>query len=187
MAPRTFADQAIVLKRHNYGDADRILTIFSRTRGKFSAIAKGVRKLTSRKAPHVELFSHAKLYFASSHQLPIITQAETINQFSQLQSNLESAKLAFHTLEILDKLLLDDQPYPQVFDHLVSYLQLIDEHQLNFEETETQLASFELYLLSQLGFGAPATIAQAQPSFLTINSYIETILDRRLTSLNKFG
>src|SRR5688572_16598982 len=118
MPARNYADQVIVLKRLNFGEADRILTLFSRHRGKFSAIAKGVRKTTSRKAPHVELFSHAKLYFALGYNLPIVTQAETIDDYSHLKNNLETAKLAFHLLEVLDKLTAEDETHTDIFDQL---------------------------------------------------------------------
>jgi len=61
---RTFHAQAVVLRHIEYGEADRILTLFSLERGKFQAIAKGVRKIKSRKAGHLEPFTYVSLFLA---------------------------------------------------------------------------------------------------------------------------
>jgi DNA repair protein RecO (recombination protein O) len=167
-----FSDHAIVLKRINYGDADRILTLFTKHHGKISALAKGIRKTTSRKAPHLELLTQTKLYFASSHQLPLITQAETICDYSSLKKDLESNKLIFHLLEILNQLLAENEVHSQLFDHLIEFL--------NQDISETNLTQFEVRILNHLGFGVPQTI-----NFVTLNAYIESIIDRQLNSLRK--
>lgn len=195
MSPKNFSDTAIVLKRINYGEADRILTLFTRANGKISAIAKGVRKITSRKAPHIELFSHAKLYFAVSHQLPIITQAETISDFAQLKNGLQRTKHAFHLLETLDQLLVEGQPHTEIFDHLIHDLHTLSVPNISLSTAEDILANFEIFLLEHLGFGSPAKIAKlsagspqlSPPDFLIVNAYIESVIDRQLTSLRKLS
>lgn len=167
-----YSDQAIVIKRTNYSDADRILTLFTKYHGKMSALAKGIRKTTSRKAPHLELLTHTKLYFAASHQLPLVTQAETINDYSSLKKDLESNKLVFHLLEILNQLLAENETHPQLFDQLLKFLAgRID---------EVTLTQFEASLLKYLGFGLPDTV-----NFVTLNAHIESIIDRQLNSLRK--
>jgi DNA repair protein RecO (recombination protein O) len=60
---RTYRTQAIVLGHFEYGEADRILKLYSLEKGKFSAIAKGVRKISSHKAGHLEPFTHVNLVF----------------------------------------------------------------------------------------------------------------------------
>ena len=57
-SPRTFRLDALILKHMDYGEADRIVVVFSKERGKVRAIAKGVRKLHSRKAGHLEPFTN---------------------------------------------------------------------------------------------------------------------------------
>ncbi|HVN15979.1 MAG TPA: DNA repair protein RecO, partial [Anaerolineales bacterium] len=59
--PRSFRMEAIVLRHGDWGEADRLLTLYTREQGKVRAIAKGARKLTSRKAGHLEPFTHVKL------------------------------------------------------------------------------------------------------------------------------
>ena len=56
MTERLYRTDAIILRRSDFGEADRLLTVFTPERGKLRLLAKGVRKTTSRKAGHVELF-----------------------------------------------------------------------------------------------------------------------------------
>ena len=81
MRNRSYSTQAIILKRFNYGEADRILTLFTDKHGKITVIAKGVRKPQSRKRGHVELFNHIKAYIVNGKSLGILTEAETIHNF----------------------------------------------------------------------------------------------------------
>jgi len=78
---RSYKTEGIVLKRINYGEADRILTIYTKRHGKIRAIAKGVRKLTSRKAGSLELFNNVVLFLVKGKNLDIITEAQTVDLF----------------------------------------------------------------------------------------------------------
>ena len=82
---RTFRAQGLVLRHFEYGEADRILTIFTLEHGKIKAIAKGVRKIGSRKAGHLEPLTRSNLFFASGRDLAIVTQAETIEPYLKLK------------------------------------------------------------------------------------------------------
>jgi len=129
-SPKSFSDQAIVIKRHNYAEADRIVTLFTLRRGKIAAIAKGVRKSISRKAPHIEPFSHTKLFFANTRGMPLITQAETLNSFPHIRDNLQSTRLAFHIIEVIDKLFPEEQSQPEVFKAIIKALTFLDSSNL---------------------------------------------------------
>jgi len=85
---RLYRTSAIVLKRQDFGEADRILTLFTPERGKLRVIAKGVRKTTSRKSGHVELFTYSNLLIAKGRNLDIVTQAEMIRPFLGLRQEL---------------------------------------------------------------------------------------------------
>ena len=72
---RVFRTEAIVLRRTDFGEADRLLTVFTPERGKLRLIAKGARKPTSRKSGHVELFSYGHFLVAVGRDLDLVTQA----------------------------------------------------------------------------------------------------------------
>jgi recombinational DNA repair protein (RecF pathway) len=67
---RLYRTEAIVLRRSDLGEADRLLTLYTPEWGKLRVIAKGVRKPTSRKSGHVELFTHSRLLIARGRNLP---------------------------------------------------------------------------------------------------------------------
>ena len=71
---RTYRTEAVVIRRSDFGEADRLLTLFSPDRGKLRAIAKGARKPQSRKTGHVELFMRSKFLLAVGRDLDIVTQ-----------------------------------------------------------------------------------------------------------------
>ena len=75
---RTFSSEGIILKRVDFGEADRLITIFTKNRGKITSLAKGIRRIESRRSGNVELLNKAKLSFAESRSLPILTEAESL-------------------------------------------------------------------------------------------------------------
>ena len=95
---RTYRTEAIVLKRTDFGEADRLLTLFSKDLGKISAIAKGARKPQSRKTGHVELFMRSKFFIAKGRNLDIITQAEMVDPHAPLREDLLRVSLASYAV-----------------------------------------------------------------------------------------
>src|SRR4030042_5962817 len=101
---RTYQTEAVILRRRNWGEADRILTLFTPQRGKVRVRAAGVRKPGSRKAGHRELFHRANLFLAKGRDFDIITQAETIEAFAHLREDLVCSAAASYAVELLDRL-----------------------------------------------------------------------------------
>jgi DNA repair protein RecO (recombination protein O) len=99
---RVYRTEGIVLRRHDLGETDRILTIYTRDRGKIRAVAKGVRKPTSRKAGHVELFVRADMLLAEGRSLDVLTQIELLDAYLPLREDLMRASYAAHMVELID-------------------------------------------------------------------------------------
>ncbi|MGZ9234980.1 MAG: DNA repair protein RecO, partial [Anaerolineales bacterium] len=78
---RSFRVDAVVLRHSDYGEADRLLTLYTRQLGKTRAVAKGARKIASRKAGHIEPFTHVKLQLAKGRDMLILTQADTVDAY----------------------------------------------------------------------------------------------------------
>ena len=78
-----YRDTGIVLRVHKLGEADRIITLLTRQRGLVRAVAKGVRKTTSRFGGRLEPFMHVDLMLAEGRSLDIITQVETRDAFAR--------------------------------------------------------------------------------------------------------
>ena len=139
---------AIVLKRHDYGEADRILTFYTRDLGKVSAIAKAVRRIASRKSGHIELFTHSDVMLADGRNLYVLTQAQTVEPFLALREDLIRTTYAYHIAELIDRLIQDGEASPTVFELLRSSLDGL----CRAEDPSLVVRWFEVRLLGLLGY-----------------------------------
>ena len=171
---RTFKTEGIILKRTNYGEADRILTIYTKRHGKIKAIAKGIRKLTSRKAGSLELFNHAVLFLAKWKNFDLITEAQSVNLFKSWRKNLVRVGVAYYFCELVDKLTPEEQENQAVFELLSKSLAQMDKARLS-----VLVRDFEEKLLHELGFGVPAVLKN-QPG--SLEAYIESIIEKKINS-----
>ena len=113
---RTLRVEAIILQHSDWGEADRILRLFTREQGKLRAIAKGARKMKSRKAGHLEPFMRSKLMLAKGRDMWIVTQAEVIDPYTSLRENLELTARAAYVIELLDRLTYEEGQNWQLYD-----------------------------------------------------------------------
>jgi DNA repair protein RecO (recombination protein O) len=112
---RLYRTNAIVLKRRDYAEADRLLTVFTPELGKLVLLAKGVRKTLSRKAGHVELFTHSTFLVARGRTWDLVTQAETLEPFVGLRGDLLRLAFAYYVAELLDGFTEERDAHPPLF------------------------------------------------------------------------
>ena len=142
-----FKAEGIILKRRNLGETDRILTVFTHQRGKITVLAKGVRKITSRRAGNVELLNRSILYLHQAKSFFILTEAQTIDTYPQLKTNLTLSTYAFHIIELVDKLTAENQENDMLYEHLVNVLQ-----RLSRNPRQILVRAFEAKILTNQGF-----------------------------------
>ena len=154
MAERShsYRTRAVILRRRNYSDADRILTVFTPRLGKRMLIAKGSRKTTSRKAGHLELFSHANLLIAQARTWDIVTESETVEGFLQLRGDLDAISRAAYICELVDAFTAEDDEYESLWELLLLCLRELDGGATDWAGADLLLRWFELHLLRQMGF-----------------------------------
>ena len=109
MPPRQYRTQAIILSRRDFGEADRLLTLFTPARGKIRAIAKGARKPSARVSGHVELFARSDCLIHKGRNLDILTQAELIEPYLGLREDLGRGAYASYVAELLDRFTADEE------------------------------------------------------------------------------
>ncbi|MEO8462312.1 MAG: DNA repair protein RecO, partial [Chloroflexota bacterium] len=102
-APRRYTTDAIVLSRFDYGEADRILTLLTPGSGKIKAIAKGIRRPTSRIGGSLEPFAELRLALAHGRTFDVVTQVEVIHPWLELRDNLVSFGTASYMAELADR------------------------------------------------------------------------------------
>src|SRR3712207_7295528 len=112
-AQRIYTTEAIVLRARRMGEADSVLTLLTADRGKLDAVARGVRKLTSRKAGHLEPLTHSALLLAHGADLDIITQAQAVHTFLPLREDLHRTGAGLYVAELVDRFTVERQEsYP---------------------------------------------------------------------------
>lgn len=113
-----YKTKAIVLRTRKLGEADKIITLYTNTRGKVDAVSKGIRKTQSKFGARLEPFSHVSLLLHEGRSLDIISQAETVNSFKSLREDLERLTYASAVIELIDKLGLEGESSGRLFSLL---------------------------------------------------------------------
>lgn len=145
---RLYRCEAVVLKRHDLGEADRILTLLTAQAGKVRAVAKGVRRPGSRMAGHLEPFVHSQLLLARGRELDIVTQAETIHAFRALRADLWRVAHAGYVAELLDGVTAERAEHRELFDLLLDTLAALDGSRV----PAVVVGHFQLHLLDAVGY-----------------------------------
>lgn len=146
---RSFRTPAIILKRFDLGEADRLLTILTPHHGKLEVVAKGARKLTSTKTGHVELFTRADMLIHRGRELGIVVQAEMTAAYLPLRDDLTLGAYAAYAAELLDRFTTPGD------DDLTRLFTLLDEtlnRLCSDADPRLVLRYYELHLLDQVGF-----------------------------------
>lgn len=164
----SYSTEAIVLKRSDFGEADRIITLFTPYKGKFHAIAKGSRRPVSKLAGHVELLNRSQLQLGLGRNLDIITQAEMRENFLHLRLELWHMTCGFYLAELVDRFVEERVPHSDIYTLLLQALRYLDADASALAQQPAQqdagatahsnsktpllLRYFELHLLTSVGY-----------------------------------
>lgn len=173
MSFRTYKSEGIVLKRRDLGETDRVVTIFTRHHGKLVGLAKGVRRITSRRAGTLEPATQAVFFFARGRTFDLITQSQLISSFTKARKNLSRLTQVSQILEVVDLLTRENQTHPEVYITLLETL-----NQLNQHGTKRRLIVESVKrILDSLGFGQPR-----EDSEQALKDHLESIVEIELRS-----
>lgn len=145
---KTYNTEALVLKHADLGEADRVLTLFTPYDGKLRAVARGVRRMTSKVGGHVEPLTHCSLMLAQGRQLETISQSQTIESFAAIRNDLWRTAQALHLMELTDAFTAEKSGNYPVYKLLLDalhHLSAMRPHPIFFRH-------FELQLLGHAGY-----------------------------------
>lgn len=146
---RSFRTPALILKRQNFGEADRLLTVMTPDHGKFNVIAKGARKPNSTKTGHVELFTRVDMLVSRGRELDIATQVEMTEPYLPLREDLQRGAYASYAAELMDRFTFDEDPdisdLYTLLDHVLGWL-------CDDPDPRRVVRYYELLLLDAIGF-----------------------------------
>ena len=152
-------DTAICIRAIDYSETSQIVTFFTRTTGKVSAIAKGSKRPRSAFDGPIEIFSYGKIVFSDSHKekLATLTEFETAYGgpgLTGLRNNLFALNCSLFAAELLNNLTNDYDPHPELFNSFLQFLQNANEYQassIEHRDLLSLLILFQLALLKEIG------------------------------------
>lgn len=144
-----FKDEGIVLRAYKLGESDKILRIMTRGHGKRSAVAKGVRRTSSKWGARLEPLTHSRIFLHEGRGLDTVKQAEIVNSFREVRDDLGLFVRASAMAELIDGLTEDSEPNERLFDMLLLGLQLMRERP---ETSALDLAMFQFKVMAESGF-----------------------------------
>jgi len=167
-----YKSTGIVVKRMNFGEADRILTIYTRNFGKVKAVAKGVRKVTSRKSGHLELFTISEMVFAAGKSLDVITDSSTVESLPSVRKSLFKTSLAYYVAELVDGFTEEAEKDAHLFDLIFETVVALNKAR-KIASGALIVRAFEVKMLGYLGYaptldkcaGCSATIVAGAGNF----------------------
>ncbi len=166
--------QGLVLKRSNYSETDKIITLLTKHKGKMTFIAKGVRRMKSKKRGHLEIFNlidfSAQLRGGS---LGYLTEVKTIRGFPKLRQDLKKMTLAYYFMEVVGRVSPPEEANEHLFGLVGTYLSRLEKT----DKLKNLRANFINELLVLLGFW-PKDKPMLDPDY-----ELSEVLERKLNSV----
>jgi|SRR3989338_4399438 len=181
----SYKAEGIILKRINFGEADKILTVLARRYGKIKILGKGVRKLTSRRAPHLELFNLSRLTLHKGQSFDIVTEAEYISSFIHTKKDLHKLAVVYYISELIDKLCPEHQEHDDILDAFLKILNIMNVNDQSLDHKLTA-ENFTNHILHKLGFLPKTSYLKDE----NLASFLESVTESKIKTrelLNKIG
>jgi DNA repair protein RecO (recombination protein O) len=172
---KKFNFTGVVISRTNFGEADRFVTFYTLEMGKITLRAKGIRKITSKRAGSLELFNLVKASAVSGRgQSFTLTEVQLLDSYSTWKNQIGRVNLAYQVSEAVARLTPDSEPHPEVFNLLTEYLESIPFFGTDWQK---RTSDFLLRLLVILGFWS-----QDREFSGDIYTLIESVSNQRFNS-----
>jgi DNA repair protein RecO (recombination protein O) len=143
----TYAAQGINLRHHALGEADRIISIFTREHGLVRAVAKGIKKTTNRFGGRMEPLCCNDLQLRQGRSMELVISADTVRSFGGLRHDFDRLAFGIYLADVLNSMLPPAHPQPVVYDLFVSTLAMLE----TLERPDLIAIWFQLQLLTELG------------------------------------
>lgn len=168
---RSYTIEGVILKRRNLGEADRVVTVFSKQFGKLDVLAKGVRRINSRRAGSLEPATQSTLTLARGKTFDLVTEARAINSFGGSKTSLGRLTQVNQVLEIVDLLTRENQEHTEVYELLLDALKALSSP----GKRRAQIVYSVKSMVEVLGFGQPQ-----DDSEVSLKDFIESVAEREL-------
>lgn len=165
-----FTAEGVVLKRKSVGEADRILTIFTKEIGKVRVLAKGIRKIHSKRSAHLEAFRRIRFSYTNASPIAYLTEVESIGDSQFEIVNLRSVTGAYYICELVDAFLPEKLENEEVYALLLRAIS-----SLQSDKRDVVIAEFPRLLLVILGYYPKGEVPAEK-----VDQIIEGLIEKRL-------
>ncbi len=176
----------IVINKKTIKETDLLITLLTRQHGKITALAKGAKNIKSSRLSSLQLGNIIKVQLYKKNDFLWISEAKTITPFLQSEKKLTQINLLFYFLEILNRLIAENQQIENIYQISQEIIDAINQNQLN------RYIKNEILFLETLGFGVPDEINQyfEKKDYKTtqqlIKGFFESIIEKPLESNKLF-
>ena len=145
---RTYRVEAIVIRKRNFSEKDRILTLFTKERGKIEALAKGSRRPGSRLSSFSDIGTHAKFYLYETNSIDLVKEIVPIFSPEGARGKFEKTYKLEYIFKAVDKVFERDEPHPETYAALVRSIRLVSDG-----DFQLPFLVFLARVISDLGLG----------------------------------
>jgi len=167
--------EALILKKYSLPGSDRIVTLFTKELGRVRAVAKGIKKITSRRLPHIETANLVSVTLSRSKETYYYRDSLLVSGFSNIKSNRENISYVYYLFFILEKILPEEQPEPLVYRTTINFL--VDLSKRNTNEA-FPLATYINAVLKNLGY------TKEELTLASMERLLEDMINEKLPSLS---
>jgi len=147
---KKYNTNAIVLKSINYKDKDKIYTLFTEHLGKISAMARGVRKISSRRGGNLDSLNYISIKITERDGgFKDIDEVVTLNSFKNIKSDYEMSLKAYYLADLIHRNMEENSEDTQVFKLFKKVLEILDQKSLNID---LAILFFEIQFLKHFGY-----------------------------------
>ncbi len=169
--PVKLKTQGIVLKKNELLNLDNLITIFTKDLGKIVAIAKGIKKLNSRRAPHIQTGNLVDLILYNKNDRYYIQESSITSGFSKLKKDAKKISMIYYFFLILDKLLPENSNEEEIYKNTLNFLIKLS----NIQKIDNRLIENSLNrVLSKLGF------IRSHKTLKELHSLVEELLGKKI-------
>lgn len=165
-------DVGFVIRRINFGEADRFITLFTQAHGKVEVLARGVRKITSRRVSHVELLNLIRFHAVKTRKNYILAEVEIVDTFGDIKKSLDKVSAVFLICELLDKLCVVGQKHEDIFSLTFDTIK-----KTTSENLREVLFNFQIELLAMLGYWDRKKKFSDEED---VRQFIESIIEKKI-------
>ena len=166
-------DLGFIIKRTNVGESDRFISIFTKNNGKIDVVAKGIRKITSRRASKLEPLNLIRFQAVRSSKNFVLADIELVSSYDTLRQELSNIQILFLLCELIDRLCPIGQKHDEIFDLIYTTLNRVK------REENDAMSVFQTKILSILGFWDGKREFKDDND---IRQFVESVIERKLKS-----